>query len=579
MKTSFCHYCALCGTLNRGPRTPNSSCISCGRSTYIQCPECNEPLLGKQFRCAHCQKQFTWDHKKPLLKNSKSIKARANYSIHSLEPKYARKIVADCKKHNENVLVVRKLSHLGKEILAELLLFNGDLHLPDVMTLQDLGDEVVFKSNLTFLYLDGLQDICPKQHEAYLNINAPISLCGLREIPPELAFVLKNREFPTVLNGISHLEQSAAELLATTPGKLRLDNLFQDDCHLKLQGRFFTNELKDFTDELIELSPTFARCMRESLTNNTLSLNGIKNLSATCANELIGSHDLHLGGITDLDEESAKELGHHKGALVLDSMTTATGKVFQSLTKNPKRISLRSLKSLPFDGLKSLEKRSNATLRLYSLKKLSVNKAQQLARLPVHIELDSGAALTTEAVEIIKDGNARFTIMAPESIDPVVMQRLAEGDVSNISVDTTTELQRKISSQKQNLIQNPILNLSLQKSFSEHDLKAINTFPKHLRIIFKETVPFDLEMASRVSQCKADFVFMKTGSLTDRVLSVLLIHSNSLVFGSFEATEKQCEIIGKEKKVGLLEIPLFLNFDLTASQINELNKNDRVKLK
>ena len=176
-------------------------------------------------------------------------------------------------------------------------------------------------------------------------------------------------------------------------------------------------------------------------------------------------------------------------------------------------------------------------------------------------------------------GNAKFTIMVPESIDPVVMQRLAEGDVSNISVDTTTELQRKISSEKQNLIQNPTLNLSLQKSFSEHDLKAINTFPKHLRIIFKETVPFDIETASRVSQCKGDFVFLKTGSLSDRVLSVLLIHSNSIVFGSFEATEKQCEIIRKEKKVGLLHIPLFLNLDLTASQINELNKNDKVELK
>ena len=48
-------------------------------------------------------------------------------------------------KQNEPVLVVRKLDHLGKEILAELSLFNGDLHLPDVMTLQALGDGVVFE--------------------------------------------------------------------------------------------------------------------------------------------------------------------------------------------------------------------------------------------------------------------------------------------------------------------------------------------------------------------------------------------------------------------------------------------------
>ena len=577
MKTLFCHYCTLCGTLNSGPRTPNSFCASCGRSTYVQCPECNEPLLGKQFCCPYCRKQFTWAHKKPITYNTKVVKKRADYSIQSLEPKYARKIVADSNKHNEPVLVVRKLSHLGREILSELSAFKGELHLPDVMTLQDIGDRVAFKSNLTFLYLDGLQDISPKRHRAYLNINAPISLCSFHRISPELADVIKNRRFPTVLNGISYLEEPAAELLATTPGILRLDNLSQDNCPLKLKGRFFARELKAFSDELIELSPTLARCMRDAITKNTLSLNGIKKLSATCANELIGDHDLHLG-VTDLDEEAAEELGHHKGSLVLDNVVTTTAEVFQSLTKYPKRISLRSLKSLPFDGLRNLEKRSNATLRLFSLKKLNVNKAQQLARLPIHIELDSGAALSTEAVEILKDGNARFTIMQPESIDPEVMQRLAAGDVKNISVDTTTELQRKLSSQKKRLLQDPKLELSLQKTLSKHDLKAINTFPKHLRIRFNETVFFDLETASRVSQCKADFVFLKTGSLTDRALSVILIHNNSIILGAFEATHEQCKIIRKEKKVGVLQIPLFLNLDLTLNQIKELRQNERIKL-
>ena len=100
-------------------------------------------------------------------------------------------------------------------------------------------------------------------------------------ISPELADVIKNRRFPTVLNGISYLDEPAAELLATTPGILRLDNLSQDTCPLKLKGRFFARELKAFSDELIELSPTLARCMRDAITKNTLSLNGIKKLSAT----------------------------------------------------------------------------------------------------------------------------------------------------------------------------------------------------------------------------------------------------------------------------------------------------------
>lgn len=578
MKTLFCHYCALCGTLNSGPRTPNSFCASCSRSTYIQCPECNEPLLGKQFRCPHCQKQFNWAHKNPISHNTKAVKNRADYSILSLEPKYAKKIVADSKNQSEPVLVVRKVSHLGRDILSELLAFNGDLHLPDVMTLQDIGDKLAFKSNLTFLYLDGLRDISPKRHEAYLNISAPISLCGLRKISPELAFIIKKRKFPTVLNGISYLEAPAADLLATTPGILRLDNLFQDDCPLKLQGRFFAKELREFSDNLTELSPTLARCMRDAVTNNTLSLNGIKKLSATSANELIGNHDLHLSGLTELNEEAAEELGHHKGSLMLDNIETTTAKVFQSLTKHPKRISLRSLKSLPFNGLKNLEKRTHVTLRLFSLKKLNTTKAQQLARLPIDVELDSGAALSIRAVEILKDGNARFTIMTPETIDPEVMQRLSEPDIKNISVDTTTELQRKISSQKQKLLKDPKIELSLQKTFSEHDLEAVNTFPEHLRIIFNKTVPFDLETASRISQCRADFVFLKAGSLTDRVLSVILIHSNLIIFGAFEATEEQCRIIRMEKKVGELQIPSFLNLDLTLSQIDELRQNKRVKL-
>ena len=505
-------------------------------------------------------------------------KNRADYSIQSLEPKYAKKIVTDSKKQGESVLVVRKLTHLSRDILSELLAFNGNLHLPDVMTLQDIDNKVAFESNLTFLYLDGLKDISPKRHGAYLNISAPISLCGLRKIPTEVAHVIKNRNLPTVLNGISSLEAPAANLLATTPGILRLDNLFQDDCPLKLQGRFFAKELREFSDKLTELSPTLARCMRDAVTNNTLSLNGIKKLSATSANELIGNHDLHLGGLTELNEEAAEELGHHKGSLMLDNIETTTAKVFQSLTKHPKRISLRSLKSLPFNGLKNLEKRTHVTLRLFSLKKLNTTKAQQLAHLPIDVELDSGAALSIRAVEILKDGNARFTIMTPETIDPEVMQRLSEPDIKNISVDTTTELQRKISSQKQKLLKDSKIELSLQKTFSEHDLGAVNTFPEHLRIIFNKTVPFDLETASRIPQCRADFVFLKAGSLTDRVLSVILIHSNLIIFGAFEATEEQCRIIRMEKKVGELQIPSFLNLDLTLSQIDELRQNKRVKL-
>ena len=508
----------------------------------------------------------------------KGLKNKADYSIQSLEPKFAKKLAADNKKQNEPVLVVRKLSHLGADVLSELSAFNGELHLPDVIMLQDIGASVTFRTDLTFLHLDGLQNISPKRHASFLNISAPLSLCGLRIISPELAVVIQKRRFPTILNGIAHLDQSSAQLLATTPGILRLDNLSIEDCPIELQGRFFTEELSAFSDELVELSPALARSMKEHLSKDKLSLNGVKRLSATSANELIGDHNLHLDGLTELNQEVAEELGHHKGSLMLDGIASTNAEIFQSLTKHPKRLSLRSLKSLPFDGLRNLEKRSKVTLRLFSLKKLTVKKSQQLARLPIHIELDSGAALSIETVEVLKDGDARFTIKKPESIDPAVMQRIADVDVRNIFIDTTTELQRKIAHQKQKPNKNLNIKLDLQKTFSMHDLEAINAFPEHLKIIFKEHIPFDLEAASLVSQCNADFVFLNTESLTNRVLSKLLIHKNLIVLCGFETNTQQCGIICKEKKVGALHIPLYLNTDLTPDQINILRENKRIQL-
>ena len=158
------------------------------------------------------------------------------------------------------------------------------------------------------------------------------------------------------------------------------------------------------------------------------------------------------------------------------------------------------------------------------------------------------------------------------------MQRIADVDVRNIFIDTTTELQRKISHQKQKLIKNQPIKLVLQKTFGMRDLEAINAFPDRLIIVFKETVPVDLETASLISQCNADFVFMNSESFTNRVLSKLLIHRHSILLSDFETNTQQCEIICKEKKVGSLTIPLYMNTDLTPGQINILRENKRIQL-
>ena len=579
MKTDFCHYCAICGTLNSGPRSPTSSCTDCTESTYLQCPECNFELLGKQFRCPHCQKQFTWLHKKPIAYD-KNSKRRGDYRIESLQPRFATRIVSEVNDRLDRHLVIRGLSELNTEVFTELSKFKGELHLTDVHKLQPVGDEVNFPTDLQFLYLDGLEDLSPTRHRAYLNIQVPLSLCGLRHIPRELAYVIRSRKFPTVLNGITQIDESTAEILAETQGKLRLDNLNQTDCPPTLQARFFSNELLSFSDVLTKITPTFAKFLKESTTSNGLSLNGLTDLSVPCARELVGEHKLRLNGLSDLDDDVAEELGKHKGSLVLDNLKNTSETVLQSLTRQPTRLSLKSLKSLPLDGLKSLEKRSNVTLRLFSLKRLSIEKAKYLARLSIHIILDSGSTLEPETVEVLAKGAARFTIKQPESVTPEVLHKISELNATNIVIDTTTELQNKLLRLKENYVQGQalLIELSQQKNFSEIDMKTLQSFHQRLRIVYKRKILFDTDTAIRISRCAHDFVFLETGSLTNGVLSGLLMHPNAMVFSEFQTNDNQCKMICDEKQRGTLDIVWYRNFDLTTHQADVLRKNDRVRV-
>ena len=579
MKTAFCHYCIFCGNLNYGPRSASSTCNNCNLPTQTHCPNpnCNEILLGKQFRCLHCHEHIRW-HKAHAISYDNKVKGNDIRTL-TLVQHRAKRLIQNCNERHTSVLVIRLLSQLGKHTFVELVNFNGELHLPDVQLLEPIHHPGPIPTNLTFLHLNAISAIDPIKHHFYLSLPNGISLSGLKRLTPEIAQVIKKRSFPTILNGITHISDSVAEILAETPGVLRLDNLEQQNCPPMLQARFLTRELKEHCDLISELSSESARSLKENLSSDTLSLNHIKEITADTAKEITGEHSLELNGISELNKELAEVLGDHRGSLILDSITDVAAHELEALTKKPKKLSLRSLRSLPFGGLKNLEKRKDVTLRLFSLRRLSEAKATCLARLPIHIVLDSGSSLSLTTIDILAQGSAKFTITDPDSVDPSVMRKISEVGATNIKIDTSTELQNKIRDLETSTLSRVKIQLTLQNSFSEYDLKAVQESKRKLRIVFQEHVRFDDVTARLVSQCMADFVFLKTGKLTDQSLSLLLTHPGTIILGALRTSEKQCVQINLKKTCGRLEIPSFLNFDLTTSQISELDKNARIDVK
>ncbi|MGI9446092.1 MAG: hypothetical protein ACR2NI_00355 [Pirellulales bacterium] len=494
----------------------------------------------------------------------------------TLPPNRAKKLVQNCNERHTRILVIRLLPELGKDTLLELVNFNGELHLPDVQILEPLSQRGPIQTNLKSINLDSISTIDPLKHHFYLSLKTGISLSGLKTLTPEVAQIIKERSFPTTLNGITHINDSVAEMLVDTPGILHLDNLEQQNCPPMLQARFLSRELKEHCNLINELSSEPARSLKENLTSDTLSLNHIKNLTANTAKEITGKHSLELNGISELDRELAEVLGNHEGSLLLDKVTDVTSPELQALTKKPTKLSLRSLKSLPLGGLKNLETRTNVTLSLFSLKRLSEAKASRLARLPIHIVLDCGSSLTANTVEILARGTARFTIKDPDSVDPSVIQKISDLDATNIKIDTSTELQAKINKLREGVASRETLELTRQNTFTKDDLKSVRQSKKQLRLVFQEQVLFDDVTAGLISECMADFVFLKTGQLRDQVLMLLLAHPGKMILGSFRTSEEQCRTICQKKKCGQIEIPSFLNFDISKGQINELKKNRRV---
>ena len=250
--------------------------------------------------------------------------------------------------------------------------------------------------------------------------------------------------------------------------------------------------------------------------------------------------------------------------------------MLESLTKKPTKLSLRSLKSLPLGGLNNLQQRKNVTVRLFSLKRLSEAKASRLACLPVKFVLDSGSSLTSNTVEILAGGTAQFTIQDSGSIDPSVFKKIKELEATNIEIDTSTELQLKIRKLLDGVSLNNTIQLTSQNTFSEHDFESIQETKKQLRVVFEKPVLFDESNTNLISQSKADFVFLKTGQLSETVVSSLLAHAGTITIHEFITNDDQCRKISGEKTSGKLVIPSYMNLDITKDQIELLANNEKI---
>ena len=539
-------------------------------------PSCNEILLGKQFRCLHCHEHISW-HEADARSFDNRTKGN-DIRTQTLPKDRAKVLIRNLNERRTSVLVIRQLTGLGKDTLLELAKFKGELHLPDVQNVEPIIENEPIKTDLSFIYLDAITSIDPIKHHSYLSLQTGISLSGLKTITPEIAQIIKSRSFPTHLNGITYVSDSAAEILEDTPGILRLDNLEQQNCAPFLQSRFLSKELKKYCDLISSLPKEYARSLKKNLVSDTLPLNYVKELLPGTAKELTGKHALELNGISEVTNELAEVLGDHEGSLMLDGVTEVGSPVLEALTKKPTKLSLRSIKSLPLGGLSNLEKRKNSTLKLFSLKRLSQTKASRLARLPINIVLDSGSSLSTSTVEILAGGTAQFIIQDSSSVDPAVISKITELNATNIKINTPTELQTKIRKLLDGETSEDSIRLTLQNTFSENDFRSLQDSAKIDKVIFDEPVLFSDNTAQLFSQCSANFVFTKTGKLSDEVLSSLLSHSGTITLGGFNTSREQCKKICQLKTRGQLVIPSYLNWDLTKEQIDELMKNERISV-
>lgn len=581
MKSKHWHRCAICGYINAGRRTPDSICQrqSCRQSTFVLCPECRNPLVGRQFRCPKCRNQFTWQHCEPLQYDpatGNSFACPNDRRIENLEPAYARTLIAEHKKQGD--LVIRELSQLSQSIFAVLTQFPGTLHLPDVTSVNLRHHKPITASKLTGLYLDGATRIPEEALESLASLPAELSLCGLTHLSKDAAVLVSKRRFPTLLHGVTEIDDDAAEILAKSQGVIQLDWLPEEQCPATLRARFYNREFQRFQQTIQSISPTVARELRRQSTGHSLNLAGITELRPIAAIELTGAHDLLLDGLLQIDDEVAAALGEHSGLLSLDGLRSIGPNIIDRLIRKPSKISLRSVKNFPLEALSALHSRKKVTLRLYALRKLTAEQTRRLSHLPIHIELDSGACLTIDVVQEFCQKPARLTIRKPETVSDDVRNFIIKSQCSNIQIDITTELQRKLAA----LASRPAPSTALQQIrldsqvvFSDADTEHVDRFPGRLRIVFSGSVQLDRQAAKRFSHWSCDLTFLSLGHLENDVLSLLLTHSGHTIFDGIELTDDQADLISREKERGRLELPSYLN-DLSTRQIEVLTGNPRV---
>lgn len=242
-----------------------------------------------------------------------------------------------------------------------------------------------------FVSFDALTTLTP---EVLVKMEQPLSFNALTELAPETAAILakhppaprghelqaKTGYADLRLNGIKHLSASAAEALATHPGKLLLHSLEKLDSIALAQK--FAREPGELRLGLRELTPAIAAELAKNRGEEAYrshSGGGRQDGAASI---------LRLDNLETLTPETAEALAKHEGVLVLNGLSTLQSAVAASLAKRIGNHKGARKGTLVLNGLPAISTESATALAAFPgelvLKAITELKPETAAALAQH---------------------------------------------------------------------------------------------------------------------------------------------------------------------------------------------------
>jgi hypothetical protein len=244
-----------------------------------------------------------------------------------------------------------------------------------------------------------------------------LRLPSLREVNPELARLLAQHRRRLYLDGLRSLDAVTAKALATH-GLETVRRSWMES----LEALKAIEEMPSPGDpgwepkhELELTDALFLRCgMLKML---TLSLSGIRRLSPSAARQL-GQHKgvLIMDGLKEISDEAARELGNHFGSLELNGLRSISTVAAKAVARGGGEWP----KGFTFDN----------RLGLNGLRSMSGAVARELARYQGPLRLDGLRELTPEVAEALPGFNPQcrydqLSLGGLRRLDPDAVRRLA----------------------------------------------------------------------------------------------------------------------------------------------------------